>query len=1006
MATIPKILKERREYNTWVANETFEDYSLRYTPKSFRKWSELLVANTALGGISFLALEAIGGSLVINYGFYNTFWAISLVSLIIFLAGIPIAYYAAKYNIDMDLLTRGAGFGYIGSTITSVIYASFTFIFFALEAAIMAQALNLYLNLPLPWGYLLCSLIIIPMVFYGVTFINRLQLWTQPLWLILMVMPYLFVLHREPGVLSRWIEFGGNSPSGPGFNPLLFGAAATVSFSLIAQLGEQVDYLRFLPDRQPHNHRRWWFAAMAAGPGWIILGWAKQIGGAFLAFLALEHGIAIAKAKEPVYMYLAGFQDVFTSPETVLGVVTLFVVVSQIKINVTNAYAGSLAWSNFFSRLTHNHPGRVVWLVFNVAISLLLMELGVFETLEAVLGLYSNVAIAWIGALVADLVINKPLGWSPSYIEFKRAHLYNINPVGFGATVIASLVAISAFVGVWGDYAQAYSPFLALGLAFILSPILAKLTGGRFYIARVNPYQSQIEAAAVISKMDQTLNGGIRTLDNHDLIDCCLCEQSYEPQDMAYCPVYEGAICSLCCSLDSRCHDRCKPPMQLGELSFLQPLQAAFDSKIAPHLDRKLLRFLGAFTLVSSITGLLFVVVGYLGLKDLPERSPHLDETFFTLFLSLYAPLLVILGIASWWYVLSEESRELAEEELAQQNQQLAQEIEERQRFQQQLEELTQTLEQRVRERTEALSHALHSLKDTQAQLVQTEKMSGLGQLVAGVAHEINNPVNFIYGNLVHADEYIQDLLDFIDLYEQNCPMDDPEVSQRREEIELEFIAEDILKILGSMRVGAERIREIVSSLRNFSRLDEAEVKPVDLHEGIESTLTILGNRLKARSERPEITIIRDYGALPPVLCHAGSMNQVFMNILVNALDALDERDRQRQTEEIYAHPSAIRIATEFDAEFVRVIIEDNGLGIPENLRSQIFDPFFTTKPIGKGTGLGMSICYQIVTEKHGGNLSYQPSVTGGAGFVIELPRNAKALRQELSSKPQLQKLS
>lgn len=185
-----------------------------------------------------------------------------------------------------------------------------------------------------------------------------------------------------------------------------------------------------------------------------MLGWAKQIGGAFLAFLALEHGISLTKAKEPVYMYLAGFEDVFKTPEMVLGVVTLFVVVSQIKINVTNAYAGSLAWSNFFSRLTHNHPGRVVWLIFNVAISLLLMELGVFQTLEAVLGLYSNVAIAWIGALVADLIINKPLGWSPSYIEFKRAHLYNINPVGFGATVIASLVAITAFVGTWGEYAQ------------------------------------------------------------------------------------------------------------------------------------------------------------------------------------------------------------------------------------------------------------------------------------------------------------------------------------------------------------------------------------------------------------------------------------------------------------------------------------------------------------------------------------------------------------------------
>lgn len=225
-----KIVKERRDYNTWVATETLEDYSLRYAPQSFRKWSEFLVANTALGGISFLALEAIGGSLLISYGFANSFWAIITVSAIIFLLGIPITYYAAKYNIDMDLLTRGAGFGYIGSTITSLVYASFTFIFFALEAAIMAQALNLYFHLPLAWGYLFCSIIIIPLVFYGVTLINKLQLWTQPIWLFLMISPYVFVLYKEPDALSHWTHFGGHSASGAAFDPLLFGMAATVSF--------------------------------------------------------------------------------------------------------------------------------------------------------------------------------------------------------------------------------------------------------------------------------------------------------------------------------------------------------------------------------------------------------------------------------------------------------------------------------------------------------------------------------------------------------------------------------------------------------------------------------------------------------------------------------------------------------------------------------------------------------------------------------------------------------
>ena len=533
------VVKERREYNTWVANETLEDYSLRYAPKSFRKWSELFVANTALGGISFLALEAIGGSLVINYGFANSFWAIVVVGLIIFLTGLPIVYYAAKYNIDMDLLTRGAGFGYIGSTITSLIYASFTFIFFALEAAIMAQALQLYFHLPLAWGYLLCSLIIIPLVFYGVTLISQLQLWSQGIWLFLMISPYWFILHKEPEAINNWLHFAGTVSHSSGFNPLLFGTAATVSFSLIAQLGEQVDYLRFLPEKQESNRVQWWLAVILAGPGWIILGGAKQLGGAFLATLAISHGLTIGEAKQPITMYLGGFADMFSNPQVVLAIATLFVIISQIKINVTNAYAGSLAWSNFFSRLTHSHPGRVVWLVFNVTIALLLMELGVFETLETVLGLYSNVAIAWIGALVADLVINKPLGLSPSYIEFKRAYLYNFNPVGFGAMSVASIISILAFVGVFGAYPQAYAPFLALGIAFVLSPLIAFLTKGKYYIARENTQAT--------------------TLEGQSLITCCICEQDYEIPDTAYCPVYDGSICSLCCSLDARCHDSCKP---------------------------------------------------------------------------------------------------------------------------------------------------------------------------------------------------------------------------------------------------------------------------------------------------------------------------------------------------------------------------------------------------------------------------------------------------------------
>ena len=238
-----------------------------------------------------------------------------------------------------------------------------------------------------------------------------------------------------------------------------------------------------------------------------------------MAALAIGHGVSLTTANQPTQMYFVGFEYVFSNPEIALAVTIFFVILSQIKIDVTNAYAGSLAWSNFFSRLTHSHPGRVVWLVFNVAISLLLMELGVFSTLEAVLGLYSNVAIAWVGALVADLVINKPLGLSPSYIEFKRAHLYRFNPVGCGSMLIASLVSMAAFVGIFGSVAKAFASFIALGLALVLSPAIALLTQGKYYIAREDAYSNCTHT-----------------------IDCCICEQEYEPQDMAFCPVYKARL--------------------------------------------------------------------------------------------------------------------------------------------------------------------------------------------------------------------------------------------------------------------------------------------------------------------------------------------------------------------------------------------------------------------------------------------------------------------------------
>jgi len=245
-----------RSYNRAVANETLEDYSLRYAPKSFRRWSEFTVASTALGGIAYLADFSIGASIAVTHGITNAIVAVLVAAVTIFLTGIPIAYYSAKHSIDMDLLTRAGGFGYLGSTITSVVYASFTFIFFALEGSIMAQAFELGFGMPLWLGYLVASLVVIPIVMFGMTAMSKLQVWTQPIWLFLMFAPFVSVAIQDPGAYGRWMSFGGSADTGSTFTWLGAGLGMGVALSLIAQIGEQVDYLRFMPDKTAANTKR------------------------------------------------------------------------------------------------------------------------------------------------------------------------------------------------------------------------------------------------------------------------------------------------------------------------------------------------------------------------------------------------------------------------------------------------------------------------------------------------------------------------------------------------------------------------------------------------------------------------------------------------------------------------------------------------------------------------------------------------------------------------------
>ena len=692
MAGRQRIDRVRRQYNQWVANQTLEDYALRFTAKSARRWSAARVANTALGAISFLALEAIGGTITLNYGATNATAAILVVSVIIFCCGLPIAYHAAKCGIDIDLLTRGAGFGYIGSTITSLIYASFTFIFFAIEAVILATALELCFGIPRPIGYLISAVVIIPLVTYGITLISRFQLWTQPVWIILNLLPFAAIAWANPHSFAEWRSFSGEhgNPTGE-LDLMLFGSAASVVFALVAQIGEQVDFLRFLPRDRRTSRRSWWIAMLCAGPGWIGAGALKLMAGSFLAFFALSHGISEEHAAEPAHMYLEAFRYVLSQPDLALALTGTFVILSQVKINVTNAYAGSIAWSNFFSRLTHSHPGRVVWLVFNVLVALLLMEIGVYKALEQTLALYSNVAIAWVGALVADLVINRPLGLRPQQIEFKRAHLYDINPVGVGAMLIATVVSISAFYGMFGPTAKGLSAFVALAVAFITAPLIAWATDGKYYIARKPK----------------------RSWQNLESIQCCICEHSFEPEDMASCPAYAGPICSLCCSLDARCHDLCKPHARIGA-QVSATLGTLVPKPIYARINSQLGHYLGVFAVSAGLVGLTLGLIYLQTTTTLPSDAA-LSDVLWKVFFALT----IIIGVVAWLFVLAQQSRRAAEEE--------------------------------TRRQTTLLIQEIGAHKRTDAELQRAKEVAESANLaksryVVGLSHELRSPLNAISG--------------------------------------------------------------------------------------------------------------------------------------------------------------------------------------------------------------------------------------------------------------------
>ena len=363
-----------------ATKETLEDYTLRFAPRSYRKWSTRVVGISALGGIAYLADFAIGANIGISYGTTNALWGILIFAIVVMATGFPVAYYSARYNIDLDLVTRGSGFGYYGSVVTNVIFATFTFIFFALEGSIMAQGLKLGLGIPLWIGYAASTLIIFPLVIYGMKVLSTLQVWTTPLWLILMVAPFVYLVISHPESVGQFFAYTGKDHI-QGFDLGSTLLAAGVCLSLIAQIAEQNDYLRFMPPKTPENKRSWWTWMFLAGPG--------------------SAGIA----NQPVHQFLEIYRN-FLPPWLAMTLAVVLVVISQIKINVTNAYSGSLAWTNSFTRVTKTYPGRLVFLGFNLLIALILMEANMFDFLNTILGFYANCGMAWVVVVASDIVFN------------------------------------------------------------------------------------------------------------------------------------------------------------------------------------------------------------------------------------------------------------------------------------------------------------------------------------------------------------------------------------------------------------------------------------------------------------------------------------------------------------------------------------------------------------------------------------------------------------------------
>jgi signal transduction histidine kinase len=585
-------------------------------------------------------------------------------------------------------------------------------------------------------------------------------------------------------------------------------------------------------------------------------------------------------------------------------------VVSQLKINVTNAYAGSLAWSNFFSRLTHSHPGRVVWVVFNTLIAFMLMEMNVFRALGEVLGLYSNIAIAWIMAVVADLVINKPMGWSPKGIEFKRAHLYDINPVGVGAMGLASALSIAAHLGMMGETAQAFSAVIAMVTALVTAPLIAWATKGRYYIARA----AQASAAGG--------TGGV--------LKCVICEREYEGPDMAHCPAYQGPICSLCCTLDARCGDLCKPHARLSE-QWQGALRSVLPHRMWPYLEAGLAHYLLLMLVVApvlaAVLGLLYrqqvqglgeglgqgiAVAGDVSLLDAALRSG---------FLRVYAVLLLIAATVSWWLVLAHKSREVAQEESNRQTRLLMQEIDSHRRTDEQL--------QRAREAADLANQAK-------------------SRYISTISHELRTPLNSILG-------YAQLL------------QEDPDMAPHRSQA------------IRVIHRGGEHLLSLIEGTLDIARIESGKLKLDVRPMAFADTVREVASMFELQAAAKGLRFVHEPGPRLPLSVRADEkrLRQILINLLGNAVK--------------FTREGEVRLRVQYAREMAVFEVCDTGPGMDAQELERVFEPFArghhsdsASAAGGTGTGLGLTIA-KMLTDLMGGEMTLRSAPGQGTVFTVRL---------------------